>query len=113
MGGPKGALCATTAAPVQLQFCTGAQFPAGYAGDAFVTPRGSWNRTPARGDTVVRVCLRDGQPVGFEDSPTGFLTDGETARFGRLVGMTQLPNGSLLIGDDPDGVICRVAYRPA
>ena len=62
---------------------------------------------------MVRVRLRDGQPVGFEDSPTGFLTDGETARFGRLVGMTQLPNGSLLIGDDPDGVICRVAHRPA
>jgi glucose/arabinose dehydrogenase len=122
-GSAKGEFCAATVAPVltyqahsapmQLRFYTGTQFPADYAGDAFVTLRGSWNRNPASGYKVVRVRFRDGQPVGFEDFLTGFLTDGGTAHFGRLVGLTQLPDGSLLVGDDTNGVIYRVAYGPA
>lgn len=72
--------------------------------------RGSWNRNPATGYKVVRVRFQKGQPVAIEDFLTGFLTDGGPAHFGRLVGLAQAPDGSLLIGDDTNGVIYRVSY---
>ena len=98
--------------PIQLVFYTGKQFPAEYRSDAFVTMRGSWNRRPAVGHTVVRIRYdAAGRPTGFEDFLTGFLTEDGAARFGRPAGLAQLPDGSLLVGDDSHGVIYRVAYR--
>ncbi|MDC0710803.1 PQQ-dependent sugar dehydrogenase [Stigmatella sp. ncwal1] len=99
-------------APIGMVFYTGTQFPAGYQGDAFVAMRGSWNRRPATGYKLVRVDFEGGQPVGFSDIVSGFLLDGGRAHFGRVAGVTQAADGSLLLGDDTGGVIYRVAYRP-
>ncbi len=43
------------AAPMEMIFYTGAQFPAGYKNDAFVAMHGSWNRDKPSGYRIVRV----------------------------------------------------------
>lgn len=96
-------------APLGLAFYDGSQFPADYRGDAFVTFHGSWNRSVPTGDEVIRVRVKDGKPVSSEDFVTGWqLPDG--TRWGRVVGLLVLPDGSLLISDDTGGRIWRVTY---
>ncbi|RYD25454.1 MAG: PEBP family protein, partial [Verrucomicrobiaceae bacterium] len=96
------------AAPMQMSFYNGAQFPKEYAGDAFVSMRGSWNRKKPVGYEVVRIKFRDGQAVSIEPFVTGFVTaEGEK---GRLCGNAVSQNGSLLFSDDRNGVIYRVSY---
>lgn len=98
------------ASPIQLRFYNGTAFPAEYRGDAFVTLHGSWNRNPPNGYRVARLSFSAaGEPVGYEDFLTGFLYDGNKV-FGRPVGLAVLPGGALLVGDDFNGVVYRVAY---
>jgi Raf kinase inhibitor-like YbhB/YbcL family protein len=96
------------AAPMQMLFYSGKAFPESYRGDAFVAMRGSWNRKPASGYEVVRIDFQNGQPKAIEPFVTGFLSGSET--FGRPVGIAQLPDGSLLVGDDTNGVLYRVSH---
>lgn len=86
-----------------------AAFPADYAGDAFVTLHGSWNRDHRTGYKVVRVRLRDGAPTGeYDDFLTGFVV-GDDAVWGRPVGVTVAADGALLVSEDGNGAIWRVA----
>ena len=101
------------AAPMQLVFYNGGQFPADYRDDAFVTMRGSWNRKPASGYEVVRVRFENGKPAGFEPFLTGFLVDGGKEHIARPVGLAVTKGGALLVGDDANGVIYRVSYGAA
>ena len=96
------------AAPMQLSFYDGAQFPAEFRGDAFISMHGSWNRKPPSGYEVVRIHFRDGVAVSFEPFITGFVSaEGESGRpFGNAVAR----DGSLLFTDDRNGVIYRVSY---
>jgi len=98
-------------APMDLIFYKGAQFPKEYSGDAFATLHGSWNRSEPSGYKVVRVRYENGQPKSIEDFVTGFLVNGNKEVFGRVVGLAQHKDGSLLIADDDNGVIYRVAYQ--
>jgi Raf kinase inhibitor-like YbhB/YbcL family protein len=96
------------AAPMQMSFYEGNQFPAEFRGDAFVSLRGSWNRKPASGYEVVRIRFRDGTPIAIEPFVTGFVTQGgESAR---PMGNVVARDGSLLFTDDRNGVIYRVSY---
>jgi len=98
--------------PIQFIFYNATHFPAEYRNDAFITFRGSWNREPATGYKVVRVLFDDrGQPTGFEDFMTGFLSRDGNAFFARIAGLVVASDGSLLIGDDTNGVIYRVSYQ--
>ncbi|HWA74028.1 MAG TPA: YbhB/YbcL family Raf kinase inhibitor-like protein [Polyangiaceae bacterium] len=98
-------------APMQLSFYDGAQFPAEYRGDAFVSMHGSWNRKPASGYEVVRVHFQNGTPRSIEPFVTGFLSsDGES---GRPCGNAVASDGALLFSDDRNGVLYRVAYTGA
>ncbi|RZJ08649.1 MAG: YbhB/YbcL family Raf kinase inhibitor-like protein [Rubrivivax sp.] len=100
------------AAPMQMVFAKGGSgFPAEYAGDAFVTMRGSWNRKEASGYEIVRVRFADGKPQRFEPFVTGFLTDRGRTHIARPVGLTWAKDGALLMADDANGVIYRVAYQ--
>jgi glucose/arabinose dehydrogenase len=100
------------AAPMQMVYYTGNSFPAEYRNDAFVTMRGSWNRNPPIGYEVVRIRFNDqGVPTAVEPFVSGWLVGGGRAHFGRLMGLAQAADGSLLIGDDTNGVIYRVAHR--
>ena len=65
-------------APLNIAFYDGANFPAEYKGDAFVTMHGSWNRGVRTGYKVVRLLFKDGKPTGeYEDFMTGFVVSDE------------------------------------
>ena len=101
------------AAPMQLAFYTGKAFPSEYQHDAFATFRGSWNRAKASGYEIVRIHFVDGQPTSIEPFVTGFLTDGGRTHIARPVGLAVARDGSLLMADDANGVLYRVAYQGA
>jgi len=96
------------AAPMQLSFYDGPQFPAEYRGDAFVSMHGSWNKKPPAGYEVVRIHFAAGQAESIEPFVTGFITSkGES---GRPCGNAVAHDGSLLFTDDRNGVLYRVTY---
>jgi Raf kinase inhibitor-like YbhB/YbcL family protein len=99
------------AAPMQLVFYRGGSFPKEFVGDAFVTMRGSWNRKPASGYEIVRVHFKDGQASDMQPFVTGFLSGGGRTHFARPMGLAEAKDGSLLMADDANGVIYRVAYQ--
>lgn len=99
------------AAPMQFVFYRGGSFPAEYTGDAFATMRGSWNRRPASGYEIVRVHFDGDRPVRIQPFVTGFLSDGGKTHFARPVGLAIAKDGSLLMADDANGVLYRVAYK--
>jgi glucose/arabinose dehydrogenase len=96
-------------APMQMAFYTGNRFPSEYRQDAFVAMRGSWNRSSPVGYKVVRLHFENGKPVRFDDFLSGFLVNNNKAHFARLVGVAMHTDGSLLVSDDTNGVIYRVA----
>jgi glucose/arabinose dehydrogenase len=90
-----------------------AAFPQTFRGDAFVALHGSWNRALRTGYKVVRLKLRDGVPTGaYEDFLTGFVTNDHKV-WGRPVGVTVAHDGALLMSEDGNGTIWRVAYTGA
>ncbi|GAB3289937.1 PQQ-dependent sugar dehydrogenase [Hymenobacter tenuis] len=98
-------------APLGMVFNRAAQFPAEYRHDAFVTMHGSWNRAQPSGYKIVRVRFNaQGQPQQFEDFVTGWLVENDKSEFGRPCSIVQATDGSLLVSDDDNGVIYRVAY---
>jgi Raf kinase inhibitor-like YbhB/YbcL family protein len=99
------------AAPMQLAFYTGGQFPAAYYGDAFVAMRGSWNRKPPVGYEIVRIRFKNGQAIAMEPFVTGFVNG--HGQSGRLCGVAVAHDGSLLFSDDRGGVLYRVSYTGA
>jgi glucose/arabinose dehydrogenase len=98
-------------ASLQMTFYDGKQFPAEYQGDIFASEHGSWNRTVRAGYEVIRVPLHQtGRATGeYEDFLTGFVVDNESV-WGRPVGVTVAPDGSLLVTDDGSGSIWRITY---
>ncbi|MDO9381568.1 MAG: YbhB/YbcL family Raf kinase inhibitor-like protein [Hyphomicrobiaceae bacterium] len=99
------------AAPMQLAFYRGGgSFPAEYAGDAFLTFRGSWNRKQPSGYNIVRIRFENGEAKSIEPFLTGFLTDGNKTHFARPMGLAFAKDGSLLMADDANGVLYRIAY---
>jgi Raf kinase inhibitor-like YbhB/YbcL family protein len=97
------------AAPMAMVFYSGGNFGEEFQNDAFVAMRGSWNRDPASGYEIVRIRYRDGKPQAFEPFVTGFLTDGGKTHTARPVGLAMAKDGSLLMTDDANGVIYRIA----
>ena len=106
---------ASHSASLQMTFYTAtsgsAVFPADYRGDAFVALHGSWNRTIRTGYKVIRVLLKDGVPTGqYDDFLTGFVVDNQSV-WGRPVGVTVAHDGALLVTEDGNGTIWRVAHE--
>ncbi|MGA9569618.1 MAG: PQQ-dependent sugar dehydrogenase [Candidatus Acidiferrales bacterium] len=98
-------------ASLELTFYEGKQFPAEYKGDIFASEHGSWNKSSRAGYEVIRVPLHQtGHASGeYEDFVTGFVTpDGKV--WGRPVGITVAPDGSLLVTDDGSNTIWRIVY---
>lgn len=98
------------AAPMQMVFNADSSFPEEYRGDAFVAMRGSWNREAPSGYEIVRIHFENGQPKSIEPFVTGFLTDGGKTHIARPVGLAIAKDGSMLMSDDANGVIYRIAY---
>jgi Raf kinase inhibitor-like YbhB/YbcL family protein len=99
------------AAPMQLKFYSATAFPKQYQGDAFATMRGSWNREKPSGYEIVRIHFEDGQAKSIEPFVTGFLTDAGQTHIARPMGLAVAKDGALLMADDANGVIYRIAYR--
>ena len=80
-------------------------FPDGMA----IGQHGSWNRSTLSGYKVVFVPFESGRPSGpARDILSGFLAPDERESYGRPVGVTLGPDGSLLVADDVGNVIWRV-----
>jgi len=106
---------ASHSASLQMTFYTAtsgvAAFPADYRGDAFVALHGSWNRTIRTGYKIIRVLLNHGVPTGqYDDFLTGFVVDNRSV-WGRPVGVTVAHDGALLITEDGNGTMWRIAYE--
>jgi len=98
-------------ASLGITFYDGKQFPAEYQGDLFASEHGSWNRAVRVGYELIRVPLhQSGHASGeYEDFMTGFVVDNEQV-WGRPVGVTTAPDGSLLVTDDASNSIWRISY---
>lgn len=80
-------------------------FPDGMA----IGQHGSWNRSTLSGYKLVFVPFANGRPAGPpRDILTGFLAPDERVSYGRPVGVTIGPDGSVLMADDVGDVIWRV-----
>ena len=87
-----------------------AAFPAEYRGDAFVAFHGSWNRSTRTGYKIARIRVEHGVPTGeYDDFLTGFVVDDHSV-WGRPVGVTVAHDGALLVTEDGNGTLWRVAY---
>lgn len=96
-------------APLGITFYDGKSFPAAYRGDAFVALHGSWNRSRRTGYKVVRLPMPGGRSNGaYEDFMTGFVLDDDSV-WGRPVGIAVAADGALLVTEDGNGFIWRVA----
>lgn len=96
-------------ASLGLAFSTKKVFPEKYQNGAFIAQHGSWNRSLLSGYRVIFVPFLNGKPSGPpEDFLTGFMADAKKKVYGRPVGVTELPDGSLLITDDVCNTIWRV-----
>jgi glucose/arabinose dehydrogenase len=98
-------------ASLEITFYEGKQFPEEYHGDIFASEHGSWNKSARAGYEVIRVPRHQtGKATGeYEDFVTGFvLPDGSV--WGRPVGITVAPDGSLLVTDDGSNSIWRIVY---
>jgi glucose/arabinose dehydrogenase len=98
-------------APLQFAFYAGKQFPESYWGGAFVAEHGSWNRAARSGYQVAFVAFKDGKPSA---DPVPFMTGlvpdpNESDVYGRPVGITAAPDGSLLVSDDGADVVYRIS----
>jgi glucose/arabinose dehydrogenase len=98
-------------ASLEITFYNGKQFPAEYQGDIFAAEHGSWNRAVRVGYELIRVPLhQSGHAAGeYEDFMTGFVVDNQHV-WGRPVGVTVAPDGSLLVTDDASNSIWRITY---
>jgi glucose/arabinose dehydrogenase len=100
-------------ASLGLVFYDGDQFPEKYQNGAFVGQHGSWNRAELSGYKVIFIPFENGKPSGKpEDFLTGFIADREKSEvFGRPVGVTILPDGSLLVNDDSGNTLWKVSVN--
>lgn len=98
-------------ASLEMTFYNGHQFPAQYDGDIFAAEHGSWNRGVRVGYELIRVPLHQTGRANdtYEDFMTGFVVN-NGAVWGRPVGVTVAPDGSLLVTDDGSGSIWRITY---
>jgi glucose/arabinose dehydrogenase len=81
----------------------------GFPDGMVIGQHGSWNRSTLSGYKVVFIPFENGRPSGpARDILSGFLAPDETVSYGRPVGVTLGPDGSLLVADDVGDVIWRV-----
>ena len=96
-------------ANLAVKFYTGKQFPTEYQNSAIVAQHGSWNRKSPVGYQLMRVTFDDKHQVkSSEVFIDGWLENGEV--WGRPTDILQMPDGSMLVSDDYNGIIYRVSY---
>ena len=96
-------------AALGLTFYTGEAFPPEYRNQLFIAQHGSWNRSRKVGYDILLVRFgEDGRVAGSEVFAGGWLQGQDN--WGRPNDVLQMPDGSLLVSDDQQGVIYRIAH---
>ncbi len=98
-------------APLGMRFYTGNSFPAEYQNQIFIAEHGSWNRTTPIGYQVSLARLDGTNVTSYTPFATGWLQPGGKV-LGRPVDVIVAKDGALLVSDDYNGVIYRIAYQP-
>lgn len=98
---------AAHAADLGMIFYRGRMFPPDYRGAIFSAQHGSWDRSVPIGARVMATRPGETKSAPFAE---GWNT-GDGAYLGRPVDVAELPDGSLLVTDDQNGAIYRIAYR--
>jgi glucose/arabinose dehydrogenase len=99
-------------ASLGLAFYTKNAFPQKYRNGAFVGQHGSWNRSTFSGYKVVFIPFQNGKPGKPQDFLTGFIANEDSGEvYGRPVGVTVLPDGSMLVADDAANTIWKVSVE--
>jgi len=98
-------------APLGVRFYTGEMFPERYDGQIFIAEHGSWNRTNKIGYRITMVTLDGNRAVDYRTFADGWLDGDKT--LGRPVDLLVLRDGSLLVSDDFNGLVYRIAYAPS
>ncbi|HZP46716.1 MAG TPA: sorbosone dehydrogenase family protein [Candidatus Binataceae bacterium] len=100
-------------ASLEMVFYTGSQFPAEYRNDIFAAEHGSWNRAMRTGYKVIRVLMKNGHATGeYEDFMTGMVAS-DADVWGRPVGVAVAHDGALIVTEDGNGYVWRIAWRGA
>jgi glucose/arabinose dehydrogenase len=97
-------------AALGMRFYTGSMFPPEYRNRIFFAEHGSWNRKIPIGYRIMMVTLEGNKAVKYEPFAQGWLQDNEDV-LGRPVDVEVAKDGALLISDDKNGAIYRVAYN--
>jgi len=95
-------------ASLGMRFYTGSMFPDRYTGSVFIAEHGSWNRKEPIGYRITEVRIHNGTAISYQPFIEGWLKDGKV--YGRPVDIEIIPDGSMLISDDMNGVIYQVRY---
>lgn len=102
------------ASGMQLLFLKGTSLPASYDGDALASMHGSWGANPPSGYQVVRIHFEGGVAKTITPFIDGFVMPVKNgsgwARFARPFGLAQMPDGSILLGDEQNGILYRITY---
>ena len=96
-------------AALGLKFYTGSMFPDEYKNQIFIAEHGSWNRSKKSGYRITLVRLDGNRAVSYEVFADGWMKNEET--LGRPVDLLVLPDGSMLLSDDDNGVIYKITYQ--
>jgi glucose/arabinose dehydrogenase len=99
------------AADLGMIFYRGTMFPPEYRGGIFVAQHGSWDRSEPIGARVMFTRLGPGGEGGVTTTFAEGWNTGTGRYLGRPAGLAELPDGSLLVTDDQNGAIYRIAYR--
>lgn len=104
------ALLGPHVAALGMRFYTGTMFPEAYRNQIFIARRGSWNREQLNGyDVIVAKLDAQGNVTGLEPFLTGFLDAPNNRFLGRPVDVQVRRDGSLLVADEQNGAIYRIA----
>ena len=98
-------------ASLGIRFYTGSTFPAEYRNRIFIAEHGSWNRSKKSGYRVMQAKVEGGKVVDYGVFAEGFLDAKADSAWGRPVDVLVMPDGALLVSDDQNGAIYRIAYR--
>lgn len=96
-------------ATLGMTFYKGKMFPKKYRNQIFIAEHGSWNRSKKIGYRVSMVTLNGNMVIDYKPFASGWLQGQNVS--GRPNDVLMLPDGSLLVSDDYNGIIYRISYR--
>ena len=97
-------------AALGMRFYTGNIFPADYKNAIFIANHGSWNRSTALGYDVTVAKLNGNSVASYTTFAEGWLRPDKSV-IGRPVDVQVMPDGALLVSDDYNGAVYRIAYK--